>query len=170
MTRTFTVSNNVIIATDPLTAYAQVSDPTLMGQSSPENQGATVIDARGGAYVGMVFDGRNQRGRLRWTTRCTVTAAEPGQHFAFRVHAIGLHTPRVPGAIATWDYRFEPVEGGTLVTETWTDDRRKWPDFVARMFDTVATRGHTFADFQQHNTRRTLDKLKTVLETSARQG
>ncbi len=77
MKRTMTVSDTVMIATDPTTAYAHVSDPTRMGQSSPENLGATVADARDGAYVGMVFDGRNKRGAVRWTTRCEVTAAEP---------------------------------------------------------------------------------------------
>lgn len=169
MSRTFTVSDSVLIATDPATAYAQVSDPTLMGQSSPENRGASVIDARAGAYVGMRFDGHNRRGRLRWTTRCTVTAAEPGRHFAFRVHAIGVRTPRLHAPIATWDYRFEQVEGGTRVTETWTDDRRKWPDVLARSFDTIATGGHTFADFQQRNIRTTLSRLKKVLESSTPQ-
>jgi len=43
MTRTMTVSNTVVIAADPTTAYAHVSDPTRMGQSSPENLGAGVV-------------------------------------------------------------------------------------------------------------------------------
>ena len=166
MTRTMTVSNTVVIAADPTTAYAHVSDPTRMGQSSPENLGATVADARDGAYVGMVFDGRNKRGAVRWTTRCEVTAAEPGERFAFRVGAIGLRTPRIPGPIATWEYRFEQVDGGARVTETWTDDRRRWPDGVARVFDTVVTRGQTFADFQRGNIRSTLGRLKAVLESA----
>lgn len=109
MTRAFTVSDSVIIATDPATAYAQVSDPTLMGQSSPENRGASVIDAREGAYVGMRFDGHNRRGRVRWTTRCTVTAAEPGEHFAFRVHDRGTWPDvlvRAFDAVATGGHTF----------------------------------------------------------------
>ena len=166
MTRTMTVSATVVITTDPMTAYAHVSDPTRMGQSSPENLGATVADARDGAYVGMVFDGHNKRGAVRWTTRCVVTAADPGERFAFRVEAIGLRTPRVRGPIATWEYRFKPDGAGTLVSETWTDDRRRWPDGLARAFDTVVTRGQTFADFQKGNIRRTLDTLKAVLENA----
>ncbi len=170
MARTRTVSGSTTVAADPATVYAHVSDPTRMGDSSPENLGATVADPSrrsesGGSYVGMVFDGRNQRGPARWTTRCVVTAAEPGRRFAFRVVAIGIGTPRLRAPIATWEYRFDEVSGGTLVTETWTDDRRGWPDPVARVFDAVATRGHTFAAFQERNIASTLRRLKQVLES-----
>ncbi len=163
MARTTTVSDSIVIAADPTTIYDQVSDPAQMGRWSPENRGATVP---GEVRVGTAFDGHNKRGRFQWTTRCTVTVAEPGERFAFRVHAIGLRTPRLPGRIATWEYRFEPVDGGTRVTETWTDDRR-WPDFLAAAFDKVATRGSLFADFQRRNIRKTLTKLKSVIEEGA---
>lgn len=164
MPRTFSVSDSIVVGAGPSTVYQQVSDPALMGGWSPENLGATVRGDGGSTYVGMVFDGHNKRGPFRWTTRCTVTAADQDRLFRFRVHAIGLRQPRLPGPIATWEYRFEPVAEGTRVTETWTDDRRKWPDAVANAFDRVATRGHTFADFQQRNIRTTLRNLKAALE------
>ncbi|MEU8677679.1 SRPBCC family protein [Streptomyces sp. NPDC048560] len=164
MSRTMSVSDSIVIDVVPSAAYEQLSDPTAMGRWSPENTGATVVGDRKDAYVGMVFEGRNKRGPVRWTTRCTVTAAEPGKRFAFRVHAIGARRPLLPGAIATWEYRFEQVDGATRVTETWTDDRRAWPDFVANAFDRVATRGHTFAVFQARNIRTTLERLKQALE------
>ncbi|WP_327341009.1 SRPBCC family protein (plasmid) [Streptomyces sp. NBC_01324] len=164
MPRTMSVSDSTMVAVAPSAVYAQVSDPTTMGRWSPENRGAKVLGERREAYVGMVFEGRNKRGRMSWTTRCTVTAADPGERFAFRVHAIGARRPRLPGAIATWEYRFEEVDGATLVTETWTDDRRGWPDFLANAFDRAATRGHTFADFQRGNIRTTLQRLKAALE------
>ncbi|MET9111951.1 SRPBCC family protein [Streptomyces zhihengii] len=168
MPRIFTVSDSVVIDAPPADVYAQVSDPTLMGRWSPENRGAVVRDAPGGTRVGTVFDGRNTRGPLSWTTRCTVTAADPGERFAFRVRAIGLRRPVLRGPIATWEYRFEAAEGGgTRVTETWTDDRRAWPDALAGVFDRIATRGHTFADFQRRNIRTTLANLKKALETPA---
>lgn len=53
------------------------------------------------------------------------------------------------------------------MTETWTDDRRSWPDPLANAFDRVATRGHTFADFQRRNIRVTLRNLKAALEAPA---
>ncbi|MEN8652027.1 SRPBCC family protein [Streptomyces sp. 21So2-11] len=164
MARTFTVSDSIIIDTDPSTVYAQVSSPDLMGRWSPENLGATLSGEKRPARVGMVFDGHNKRGSIRWTTRCTVTAADEGELFRFRVHAIGLKRPRLPGPIATWEYRFEPVGEGVKVTETWTDDRRSWPDFVANAFDKLATGGHTFARFQGGNIRTTLRNLKAALE------
>ncbi len=52
------------------------------------------------------------------------------------------------------------------MTETWTDDRRRWPDGLARVFDTVVTRGQTFADFQRGNIRSTLGRPKAVLESA----
>lgn len=169
MPRTFSVSDSIVIAASPSTVYAQVSNPALMGGWSPENRGATVRDGSERAYVGMVFDGYNKRGPLRWTTRCTVTTADPGERFTFRVRAIGRRRPVLPGRIATWDYRFESVDGGTRVTETWNDDRRAWPDFMANGFDKIATRGQTFAAFQEKNIRITLANLKKAMEAPGTQ-
>lgn len=167
MPRTMSVSDSILIRADPSHVYDQLSDPTAMGRWSPENRGARVLGEHRGPYVGMVFEGRNKRGSFRWTTRCTVTAADPGRRFAFRVHAIGARRPRLRAPIALWEYRFEAVDGATRVTETWTDHRRAWPDFLADAFDRLATRGQTFAEFQRGNIRTTLNRLKAVLEQDA---
>lgn len=159
MSRELTVSDSVVVDADPRELYDAISDPTRMGNWSPENRGAVVSEPRDGAYVGMVFDGRNKRGRARWVTRCTVTVAEPSRAFEFRVHAIGVKSPRLKGANATWRYDFEPVDGGTKVTETWTDDR-PWPDALAFVFDKIVTSGRTFPEFQRRNIRTTLDNLQ----------
>lgn len=164
MPRTLRVSDSVVIAVSPATAYERVSDPTLMGRWSPENRGATLHHRSDTTFVGMVFDGHNKRGVFRWTTRCEVTEAEPGARFAFKVRAIGVRRPRLRAPIATWEYHFEPADGGTRVTETWIDDRRSWPTFLANLFDRIVTRGHTFADFQRRNIRTTLRNLKSALE------
>lgn len=164
MSRTFTVSDSIVVQVPPAEVYRHVSDPARMGEWSPENLGATVHGGADRTAVGTAFDGRNKRGAFRWTTRCTVTAAEEDRLFRFRVHAIGFRRPRIRGPIATWEYRFEPVPEGTRVTETWTDDRRGWPDLVAHAFDRVATGGRTFADFQRGNIRTTLRNLKKALE------
>ncbi|MEU0989260.1 SRPBCC family protein [Streptomyces sp. NPDC005953] len=166
MPRTLAVSDSIVIQAAPSVIYDQVSDPTLMGQWSPENLGATVHHGSGDAFVGMQFVGHNKRGPFRWTTRCTVVAADRGERFAFRVHAIGRRRPLLRGRIATWEYRFEAVDGGTRVTETWRDDRRTWPDAFANAFDKLATKGHTFAEFQRGNIRRTLDRLKKAVESA----
>lgn len=164
MAREYTVSDNIVIEEAPSILYDLISDPTRMGTWSPENLGASMHIRRTKAYPGMGFDGHNKRGRARWTTQCTVTAAESGRLFEFRVHKIGISRPRIPAAIATWRYRFEPVAGGTRVTETWIDDRRAWPDFAANMFDKIATGGKTFADFQRGNIKKTLENIKRDIE------
>ncbi|MFD7293122.1 SRPBCC family protein [Streptomyces sp. NPDC059897] len=164
MARVFTVSDSITVAVSPDAAYDAVSRPADMGRWSPENLGTTNASPAGAAGLGTTFVGRNKRGAFRWTTRCTVTAAEPGRRFAFRVHAIGLKRPFLRGPIATWEYRFEQVDGGTRVTETWTDDRRAWPTFAANAFDRVATPGKTFAAFQGRNIAATLRNLKRELE------
>ncbi|MGW6461811.1 SRPBCC family protein [Streptomyces sp. NPDC055078] len=166
MARTLAVSDSIMIQAAPSVIYEQVSNPALMGRWSPENMGATVRGETRNAYVGMEFDGHNRRGAVRWTTRCTVMAADPGERFAFRVHAIGRRRPVLRGRIATWEYRFQAVDGGTRVTETWRDDRRSWPDALANAFDRLATRGHTFAVFQRGNIRRTLSNLKEAMESA----
>ncbi|MFC8131230.1 SRPBCC family protein [Streptomyces sp. NPDC057302] len=166
MTRTFTVSRSILVEASPQSVYEQVSQPGLMGRWSPENLGATMPGDGAPVGVGLVFEGHNKRGPFRWTTRCTVTEADQGRRFAFRVHAIGLKRPRLKAPIATWQYRFEDSGGATKVTETWTDDRRSWPTFVANGFDRLATGGKTFAAFQVGNIDRTLKNLKRELEAA----
>ena len=122
-----------------------------------------VLCANCHSHLGHVFEGTNKRGPARWITRCTVTASEPGKVFSFDVQALGVRAPRLRGQIANWSYTFEPVDGGTLVTETWTDHRTRWPDWVAASFDKVAT-GSRFYKFQRGNIARTLKNLKADFE------
>ncbi len=164
MGRDLQVSDSVVIHVDPSTIYDQVADPTQMPRWSPENTGATTSAVGRTLRTGEVFDGSNKRGRARWHTECVVTAAEPGRLFAFDVRKIGPARPIIPGRIASWSYALEPVEGGTRVTETWTDLRTGWPDRVAAVFDKIATGGRLFSDFQRGNIARTLAALKSDLE------
>lgn len=163
MSRPRTVSGEIVVAASPEHLYDLVSDPAQMRRWSPENTGATV-PASGPVRVGTVFRGTNERGRLRWTTECVVTAADPGERFAFRVRSFVVVSPALRAAIASWEYRFTPVDGGTHVTETWTDDR-PWPDAIAAVFDRIATGGDTFAAFQQRNIGATLKRLKADVES-----
>lgn len=164
MSRTMSVSDSVVVpGVEPEEVWALVADPSQMGRWSPENRGAETPAPGRALGVGEQFVGANQRGRARWHTRCVVTASEPGRRFAFRVERIGVGTPRLRGAIATWDYAFEPADGGTTVTETWNDDRRGWPDPVAALFDKTVTGGRLFADHQRRNIARTLAALRADL-------
>ena len=168
MSRDMQVSDSVVIDTDAETIWTQVADPTQMPRWSGENTGATTPEAGRPLRVGEVFDGTNKRGRARWSTECVVTAADPGRRFAFDVRKIGPRTPIMPARIATWAYDFEAVEGGTRVTETWSDGRTGWPDWAAAAFDKVVTGGKLFSDFQRRNIRRTLARMKDDFESTDR--
>ncbi len=164
MGRTLTVHDSVVVDADPMTVYRLVADPSQMPRWSPENTGADVPEPGSPAAVGTTFVGTNKRGPARWQTRCRVTASDPGKRFAFDVFQFGPSVLMLRFRIATWDYEFEAVEGGTKVTETWTDGRR-WPDAMVMVVDRVATGGQTFADFQRRNIAKTLANLKTDLES-----
>ena len=164
MARDMTVSESIVIAAPADELYAQISDPTQMPRWSPENTGAVVPEAGRAAYVGMEFTGSNKRGPGRWVTRCVVTAAEPGRRFAFDVKAYGWPVPLLPVSIASWEYAFEEVDGGTRVTETWTDGRRRWPDRLTGLFDPLATGKPSFAEFQRRNIAKTLKNMKADFE------
>ena len=164
MGRDMRVSDSIIIELDADSIYDQVADPTQMARWSPENTGASSPVASGPLEVGAVFNGSNRRGRARWSTECVVTAADPGRRFAFDVRKIGPRTPVLPGKIASWDYTFEPEGSGTRVTETWSDLRAGWPDWMAALFDKAATGGRLFSEFQRRNIARTLAAMKADFE------
>jgi ribosome-associated toxin RatA of RatAB toxin-antitoxin module len=103
------------IAADPSLVYDLVADVTRMGEWSPETTAARWVEGTAGT-VGARFRGTNQHRLLRWTTTCTVTAADRGRRFAFDV-SFG------PWAISHWSYEFESTAAGCRVTESWSDRR-----------------------------------------------
>lgn len=105
-----------MIAAPPARVYELVSDLPRMGEWSPENTGGKWLKGATGAAVGAKFKGSNAKGRMRWNTIATVTAAEPGRAFAFDVTASGM-------AVAGWGFVLEAAEGGTKVTQWWDDHR-----------------------------------------------
>jgi len=167
MGRDMQVSDSIVIDVDAQTIYDAVADPTQMRRWSPENTGATTAEPGRTLRQGEVFDGSNKRGRARWNTECVVRTAEPGRRFAFDVRKIGPRKPVIRGRIASWEYTFEPTDGGTMVTETWTDLRAGWPDWAAAIFDKAATGGRLFCDFQRRNIKRTLAAMKADFESRA---
>ncbi len=111
-----------VVPAGPPTLYALISDVTQMSRWSPETVATQWLDGATGPAVGARFCGRNRIGSTQWTTKPTITAADPGRRFAFQV----------PGRSgARWTYRFEPIEGGTRVTESVAQDRPS--PFVIRL-------------------------------------
>ena len=142
------VSVTATVSGAPDLVYSLVSDVTRMREWSPENTGGRWRRGWTGPVVGAKFSGSNRRGWRRWSTNCTVIAAEPGRRFAFDV-ALG------PVPVSRWTYDFQPVGDFTIVTETWTDRRPRWLDIVAG-----STMGiDNIREHNRENMRQTLARL-----------
>ena len=84
-----TAQADVGIDADPDAVYHLITDlPTLASLA----EAAAAMEWRKGdaARPGAVFTGHNRNGIFRWSTKCTVTDAEPGQVFAFDVLYFGV--------------------------------------------------------------------------------
>lgn len=133
--------------------YALVSDVTRMGEWSPENVGGRWLGGATGPEVGARFSGANRRGWRRWSTTCTVVAAEPGRKFAFEVAFTGVPVSR-------WTYEFQADGEATAVTETWADLRPAWFALLAGpVMGLDDINAH-----QKENIRKTLANLATAAE------
>jgi hypothetical protein len=95
--------------------YDLVADLPRMGEWSPECAAVEWEDAHAGPVVGARFVGHSRTGPrklIRWSRRGRVLVADPGHEFAFATEEGGRE-----GVV--WRYRFEPVDGGTRVTESY---------------------------------------------------
>src|SRR5215213_3773227 len=105
------------VAARPDDVYALVADVTRMPEFSPEVLDCRWLDGATGPAVGARFEAVNSAGSGRtWKNRPVVTVAEPGREFAF------TRTEPFAGSIA-WRYRFEAVDEGTRVVESYEVER-----------------------------------------------
>jgi uncharacterized protein YndB with AHSA1/START domain len=149
-------SHDVVIEATPQRVYEMVADLPRMGEWSPECQRVEWLDGSSGPALGARFVGHNQGGPLgllKWSRRGRVLTADPGREFAFATEEGGKE-----GVV--WRYRFEPVEGGTRVTESY--EVRRIPAW-ARIVDVPTNRVRELREGLQH----TLDQLKTAAESAA---
>jgi len=105
---TLTHSDSIVVRSSPEELYDLVSDVTRTGEWSPICR-ACWWDEGASAEVGAWFTGRNEVPGRTWETRSQVVAADRGREFAFLVG----------GRLVRWGFTFEPVEGGTRLTESW---------------------------------------------------
>jgi uncharacterized protein YndB with AHSA1/START domain len=134
--------------------YQLVSDVTRMGEWSPECYRCEWLDRAMGPAVGARFKGYNRRGWLRWSMICTVTAAEPGRVFAFEVR------PRGGKVQSRWRYELEPVEGGTILRESF--EAFWYIRLVVRLF---FGGGRNRLEQLEDSVRQTLQRIKAVAES-----
>jgi uncharacterized protein YndB with AHSA1/START domain len=104
-----------VIAASPEALYDLVADITQMPKYSPENTAGEWIGGATGPAVGARFKGSNSLGKAKWSTKPTVTVADRGHEFAFKVPG---------GSGPVWSYRFEPSANGTVVTESVMQAKR----------------------------------------------
>ncbi len=135
--------------------WGMVSDVTRMGEWSPETTTCRWIKGASGPAVGAKFAGDNRNGTKKWSTNCTVTAAEPGRSFAFRVD-VG------PLKVAEWAYAIEASGDGCVVTETWTDRRGGLVRALGKPLSGVADR----AEHNRSGMEQTLARLAAAAESS----
>ncbi len=101
-------AESVVVGSSPQALYDMVADVSRTGEWSPTCKACWWDDgefAREGAW----FTGRNELPERSWETRSQVEVADRGREFAFVVG----------GSYVRWAFTFAPVEGGTLVTESW---------------------------------------------------
>jgi hypothetical protein len=87
---------------------------------------------------------------MRWSRRGRVLTADAGREFAFATEEGGRES-------TVWRYRFEPVEGGTRVTESY--DVKRIPVW-ARILDVPTNRHRELLEGMRH----TLQQLKSAAE------
>lgn len=108
MPKSLTFEDSINIAAPINQVYALVSDITRTGKWSPVCEKCW-WDEDEGPVVGAHFTGRNVTPERTWETRSEVIVAEPNRCFGWSV---------TDGNVK-WIYSMEPLEEGTVLTESW---------------------------------------------------
>ncbi|MGJ9413999.1 SRPBCC family protein [Aeromicrobium sp. CF4.19] len=152
-----TYSDSIVIAADPDTVYAVVSDVTRTGEWSPICQECW-WDEGDGPRVGAHFTGRNVLPDRTWETRSQVIAAEPRRRFAWSVG---------PGRVQ-WGYVLEPVGpdgSSTQLTETWEFTAAGQSYFHERFGDDAPGEIENRTQLAREGIPATLAAIKGVIES-----
>jgi hypothetical protein len=146
-------SEETVINTTPECVYDMVSDLPRMGEWSPECQRVEWDGGATGPAEGAKFVGHNRTGPkqlIRWSRRGRVLVVDPGREFVFVTEEGGRESTQ-------WRYRFEAVDGGTRVSESYDV---KWLPLWARIVDGPLNRRRELHDDMRH----TLAQLKAAAE------
>jgi hypothetical protein len=146
-------SQNAVITADPVNVYELVADLPRMGEWSPECERVEWSYGTSRATEGAEFVGHNRGGpfkRFRWSRHGRVLTADRGREFAFI-------TDEGARESTLWRYQFEPVAGGTRVTESY---EVKWIPAWARIIDVPTNRHRELRNAMRH----TLKQLRAAAE------
>ena len=148
-------SEQIVVNATPERLYQMVADLRRMGEWSPECQAVEWEAGATGPAEGARFVGHNRggpRGLMRWSRGGRVLIADAGREFAFATEEGGRES-------TTWTYRFEAIEGGTRVTESY---RVQWLPAWARIIDGPLNRRGELHRHMRH----TLEQLKAAAEAA----
>lgn len=150
-------TGTVHINASPEVIYALLTDLSAL-EGCAEETVAMRWRKGDGARPGAVFSGDNRNGAKKWSTTCTVTAAEPGRMFAFDVRSAII-------PVAHWAYQITPAADGgdgCQVTESTWDHRPRWIRGITGYITGVKDRAAANAE----HIRLTLDRLKQRAEAA----
>jgi len=153
------VSVDEKIEASSLALYELVGDVTNMGRWSPETTACRWLGGATGPALGARFKGANRDRWRRWSTTCTVVAADPARRFAFDVKFWGI-------PIAQWAYEFESEGHGCRVTESWIERRPRW---MRRIDDVVVMGVRDRAAHNRDGMKATLAQLRRFAEEATSQ-
>jgi uncharacterized protein YndB with AHSA1/START domain len=110
------VSVERVIAAPPEAIFRFLTDPAKHAEIDGSG---TVVKVKGDSQeltLGSTF-GMAMKMGVPYSMQNTVIEFEPGRRIAWQTRGPGAIGSRVGGRI--WRYELEPVEGGTLVRESW---------------------------------------------------
>jgi uncharacterized protein YndB with AHSA1/START domain len=147
-----TLSVQRLVAAPPEPIFDLLADPA--GHAEIDG-GGTVRGARSGGRRLALGDrfGMDMHLGVAYSTRNTVVELEENRRIAWQTSASGPVGSLLGGRI--WRYELEPVEGGTLVTETWDLSQERWTSKpVVKATMTASTR---------RNMERTLERIERLV-------
>jgi uncharacterized protein YndB with AHSA1/START domain len=151
---TYVVSVDRTIAAPPDALFAIVAD----ANRHPEIDGSgALVKPKAAAPHALTMDstfGMSMKMGVPYSMVSTVIEFEPDRRIAWQSALAGPLGRFIGGRI--WRYEFEPVEGGTKVTESWDISRDKQRSILKRI---SSLRDETAAGMT-----RTLDHLATLTE------
>jgi len=127
-----------------------LSDVTQMNRWSPECTGGRWLDGAAEPLMGSQFRGANRWGPMRWSTTCTVVAAEPARLLTFDAR-------HWSGATTRWTFELIPYGDTTILRERF--ETRGTPAVVL-VLDRLAGRPRRLV----HSMKTTLRRLSEAAE------
>jgi uncharacterized protein YndB with AHSA1/START domain len=102
----------VEVEASPEQVWALLADVTKTGEWGHESQPGAWLDGATEAVPGARFQGRNRRGRTRWSRVCEVLAADSPRVISWRTVPTRLYNDST-----VWTYELSPTAGGCRITQ-----------------------------------------------------